>query len=322
MPSPSRRPAFTIIELLVVIAIVGVLIAVTLPAVQMAREAARRTSCTNNLRQIALAAHAFHDTYDRFPTSVHPAAPASLPRIAGLTLLLPQLEQRSAYEDYDQALEPTHPKNLAVTALPIATFQCPSTPLRMRQDGEAGALSFAPTLAVADYAAVTGVDARLVTASLVEIAGPGVLAANSKVRFSDIQDGTATTVLYAESAGRPYLYRRRGQLDSDPQAARVNGGAWARPESDFAVDGFSRDGAHVTGPFAVNAANGDNVASTPYPHAYYGTAGTSEVFAFHLGVANVAFADGSVRSIDEEIDIREFARLVTRAGGEAVSSAP
>jgi prepilin-type N-terminal cleavage/methylation domain-containing protein/prepilin-type processing-associated H-X9-DG protein len=322
MPSHLQRRAFTMIELLVVLAIVGVLIAVTLPAAQMAREAARRSACCNNLRQLSLAAQCFHDTYGHFPTSVHPAAPASLPRIAGLTLLLPQLEQRALYEQYDQALEPTHPKNLAVTALPIATFQCPSTPLRMRQDGEAGAPNFTPSLAVADYSGVTGVDGRLVAAGLVDVAGPGVLVANSKVRFADIHDGSGTTVLYAESAGRPYVYRRRGQVNSDPQAARVNGGAWARPESDFAVDGFSQDGAVVTGPFAVNAANGDNVASATYPHAYYGTAGTSEVFAFHLGVANIAFADGSVRTIDEEIEMRAFARLVTRAGGEAVTSAP
>jgi prepilin-type processing-associated H-X9-DG protein len=288
----------------------------------MAREAARRSACINNLRQLSLAAQSFHDTHDHFPTSVHPAAPASLPRIAGLTLLLPQLEQRNVYEQYDQTLEPTHPKNLAVTALPVGTFQCPSAPERMRLDGEAGAPSFTPSLAVADYAAVTGVDARLMAASLVDIAGPGVLVANSKVRFSDIHDGTATTVLYAESAGRPYVYRRRGQVDSDPQAARVNGGAWSRPESDFAVDGFSRDGSLVTGPFAVNATNGDDVASAAYPHAYYGAGGTSEVFAFHLGVANVAFADGSVRTIDEEIEMRAFARLVTRAGGEAVTSGP
>lgn len=312
----SQRRAFTIVELLVVIAIIGVLVSLTLPAVQMAREAARRSACNNNLRQISLAAQSFHDTHDHFPTSIHPAAPSALPRVAGLTLLLPQLEQRSLYEGYDQTVEPTHPKNLAVTSLALSTFQCPSAPQRMRQDGEAGAPSFAPSLAVADYAAVTGVDARLAGANLVEIAGPGVLVANQKVRFSDIHDGSATTILYAESAGRPYVYRRRGQVDSDPQAARVNGGAWARPESDFSIDGFSRDGSVVTGPFAVNAANGDNVAHAAYPHAYYGTAGTSEVFAFHLGVANVAFADGSVRAIDEDIDIREFARLVTRAGGE------
>jgi prepilin-type processing-associated H-X9-DG protein len=127
------------------------------------------------------------------------------------------------------------------------------------------------------------------------------------------------TILYAESAGRPHVYRRRGQLNDDLSVARVNGGAWARPETDFAVDGSSKDGAFPTGAFAVNATNGDDIAKANYPHAYYGTAGTGEVYAFHLGIANVAFADGSVRTIDEDIEIREFARLVTRVGGEAVS---
>src|SRR3954471_20655133 len=98
----NHRPAFTLIELLVVIAIIGGLVALLLPAVQMAREAGRRAQCSNNLKQLALAAHQFEGAYRVFPASIRPSANSSLPRIAGLTLLLPFIEQQSMYDKYDR----------------------------------------------------------------------------------------------------------------------------------------------------------------------------------------------------------------------------
>ncbi len=87
------RSAFTLIELLVVIAIIGILVAMLLPAVQAAREAARRTQCNNNIRQVAIAAHNFADAKKHFPSSIRPAGLTSLPRIAGILQILPYLEE-------------------------------------------------------------------------------------------------------------------------------------------------------------------------------------------------------------------------------------
>ncbi len=100
---------------------------------------------------------------------------------------------------------------------------------------------------------------------------------------------------------------------------RVNAGGWSRPASDFSVDGSSFDGASFPGPCAINCTNGEDFANGSFPHPYYGTEGTAEAYSFHAGGAHFAFGDASVHFIGDDIDIREFAKLVTRAGSEQIS---
>ena len=314
----TRRCGFTLIELLVVIAIIGGLVAILLPAVQAAREAGRRTQCSNNLKQLALAAHSFHDTNKVLPSSIRPSASSSLPRISGLTLLLPMIEQQALYNRYDRTVNWSHPNNLPVTSQPVATFQCPSSPLATRRDGDPQPAWVPDLVAVTDYSPTIGVDQRLLSAGLVDVYGPGLLAKNSQPRMADCTDGLSNTILYAESAGRPFLFRRGRQVSSDYSTARVNGGGWARPASDFSVDGASRDGKSFPGPCAVNCTNGEDIASSTFPYPYYGSEGSAEAYGFHATGAMFALGDGSVRYIDGEIESREFARLVTRAGGEGI----
>ncbi len=321
MKTRTKRHAFTLIELLVVIAIIGVLVALLLPGVQAARESARRTQCSNNLKQLGIAAHNFHDTHNKLPSSVRPAGLTPLPRIAGLTFLLQYLEGTNLYDQYNQSQNWHAPANLPVTSNQVATFLCPSTPNPGRLDGLPEASPWVGNLvAVTDYSPTISVDQRLFTAGLVDRAGDGILVKNGEPRFADVLDGLSNTIMYAESAGRPFLYRRGLKIGDLPNQ-RVNAGGWSRPASDFSVDGSSYDGATLPGPCAVNCTNGEDVGSTVFPHPYYGSEGTGETFAFHPGGANVVLGDGSVRLISATTNIREYAKLVTRAERE-VAIAP
>lgn len=153
---------------------------------------------------------------------------------------------------------------------------------------------------------------------------PKTYGDGERPRFSHVSDGVTNTILLAESAGRPFVYRQ-GRLADDGAdvfpARRVNGGGWARPASDISLDGTSGGGATFRSApnESFNATNGESVETAPFETGYYGVDGGSEIYAFHPGVANVAFGDASVRAIGEDISLRTLAALVTRAGSENVT---
>jgi prepilin-type processing-associated H-X9-DG protein len=323
-----KRTGFTLVELMVEIAIIGTLVSLLLPAVQAARDAARRAQCQSIIRQLGLAVHNFADTKKVLPSSIRPSGLTPLPRIAGLTVLLPFFEQGARYDLYDQTKNWSAPENTALTNQRINILECPSSPDPERLDGLPEGSPWTATIgAPTDYSPTIYVDIRLKDAELVDKGGKnekgspglGMLAYNIVSRLADVTDGLSHTIMYAESAGRPFLYRK-GQLMGPLTEYRVNGGGWCRPASDISIDGSSADGTTDVGPCAINCTNGINFADTPFPHPYYNTIGTSEPYSFHPGGANFCMGDGSVRWISDTIDIREFARLVTRAGSEVTTS--
>jgi prepilin-type N-terminal cleavage/methylation domain-containing protein len=324
----KQRSAFTLVELLVVIAIIGVLVALLLPAIQAAREAARRGQCLNNLKQLGIAVQNFHDAKNVLPVSARPVGLTNLPRIAGFTHLLPYIEQRALRDRWKLDKNWGDASNREMANTTIAALLCPSSPEDPdRLDALPENTWDQIVCKQTDYSPTVWVDYRLAQANLVDNTvqkddgtpgdQPGLLEyQNLKASFKLVSDGLSNTIMYTESAGRPALYRKGQLVNADLSASHVNGGGWPRPASDILVFGLTQDGTTQVGQCAMNCANGSDIVASGYPHPVISTYGTSQPYSFHAGVVNHVFGDGSVRSLREDLDIREYARLVTRAGEE------
>jgi prepilin-type N-terminal cleavage/methylation domain-containing protein/prepilin-type processing-associated H-X9-DG protein len=297
LPNTNRRRGFTLIELLVVIAIIAVLLGLLLPAVQKVREAANRMQCTNNLKQLGLALHIFHDAHGKFP----PGQVSGGLVEAGITrpvnhgwgpFILPFIEQRALADRYRWDVRVADPLNLPVATTQLKIFQCPSAePDRTAFNGPS------PAGACGDYAPTWYVDSILVEQGLIDRAGNGVLQPNHMTRVSEITDGTSNTILLTEDAGRPKQWRM-GKPGPDQT---VEGGPWVAFNNGIILQGSTADGSQRPGPCAINCTN------------------ERQVYSFHPGGANAVFADGNVRFLSADLSLKTLAALVTRAGGEVVS---
>jgi prepilin-type N-terminal cleavage/methylation domain-containing protein len=313
----TRQRGFTLIEVLVVVAIIAILIGLLLPAVQKVREAANRIRCANNLKQLGLALHNYHDAHNTFPPgAVGPLTPA-FPQYLHLkhhglgAYLLEYLEQRSLASQYRWDVSWFDPPNQPIVNAPLKVWQCPSALANRIMDGSLPTVappppdSFNGTAACGDYAGMGTIDSGLASTNLIDPpAGTrnerghfeGAFEINYTRRFADMSDGTSTTILMAECAGRPQRWQGRILVPN----SLLSGGPWASRNLLWGR-GATHDGTAFFGPCAVNCTN------------------EREVYSFHTGGAYVALADGSVRFLRAEISIRVFAKLVTRDGGEVVS---
>jgi prepilin-type N-terminal cleavage/methylation domain-containing protein/prepilin-type processing-associated H-X9-DG protein len=306
----DRQTAFTLVELLVVIAIIGVLVGLLLPAVQAARESGRRAHCMNNLKQIGLAALQHHDTYGKFPpgwAEGSAAAPFIVPQgkiVEGghglFPFLLPYLEEEALAKIYRWDKRSQGPENQEVARMHLKILQCPSAvPDRwVTAVEDASNYSYGGRGACTDYAGVRDVDVRLVDLGLVDAVAnyQGILTRGHLTRIKEITDGTSQTLLVTECAGRPEMWRAGRPV---PQIYVFPNGAWVGGTS-ILFQGSTPDGATRPGPCAINCTN------------------NQETYSFHPTGVNSVFADGSVRFLNDDMNIRIFARLVTRAGGEVV----
>lgn len=301
------RNGFTLIELLVTMAIIAVLIALLLPAVQQAREAARRSQCANNVKQIGLAMHNYESQFGMFATSTRPIPAQSVGKqAAALTRILPFLEQNGVFQQYNFNVNWFDNPNPSAIQTQMSAFHCPSTPNGDRMDTKVitvGAVTFAGPRACADYAPWEGVGTLLTGTGLVDPqsqASPSVLQVNfNQCRIADILDGTSSTIFIGEDAGRPKWYIRGGVA---PGGTILPGAGWADDEQDFFLHGAQADAmASSPGPCAVNCHN------------------DGELYSFHTGVANVLYADGHAKFLAANTDIRVVARLITPRGQEVLS---
>ena len=285
------------------IAIISVLTGLLLPAVQKVREAAARTKCQNNLKQIGLACHNFHGTHDGFPPGrvIGPFAPFNVPadvEHGSFPFFLPYLEQSALAGRYRYDVSWFHPDNQPAVTTQLKVAQCPSAEPNRVVTGGRG-LGYGGKAACADYAPIRVVDPALVNSGLVDKVAiyQGSMCTNFMGNIDrSIPDGLSTSILFGEVAGRPESYVAGRKV---PGSDEVLGGPWASMENGLIVKGHSFDGTTSPGRCAINCNNQD-------------------VYSFHPGGANILFADGHVQFVSAGIDIREFVKMVTRTGGEVV----
>jgi prepilin-type N-terminal cleavage/methylation domain-containing protein len=296
------RRGFTLIELLVVIAIIAVLIALLLPAVQAAREAARRIQCTNNMKQIGLALHNYHDTHGRFPPgSIQVATPNGSYRQPFLSALLPFIEQGNLYASFNYNLGFENPVNITTRASRVNGFLCPSdTPQTFVNNGGA----------VTDVKGSYGVHWGQNVYGNQVLQGPFDL--NYGASLAEITDGSSQTLLLSEliqtphPAGQPVeVIDRRGRVWSDqPSSHQIS--TKLGPNSLAPDYGACWPNSVPKTPCTRNTGDG--------PNHYIGAR------SYHPGGINSLLGDGSVRFFKDSINLVTWKGLSSRAGGEVISA--
>ena len=317
----SRKRAFTLIELLVVIAIIAVLIALLLPAVQQAREAARRSQCKNNMKQLGLALHNYHDTFTTFPIGQRESKTYPNWRIG----VLPYLDQAPLYNalNFSQSFmsgctatsgfgfAQTTPGNPILKNLVLPVFKCPSSAL----DPTADVGCNFDRAQVHDYVGISGATpdpaARTNVCSQDTGYGTycnnGLLVPNEVTRLRDATDGASNTMIVAEQSGRVGLSDfRAGYHGGWSGLAGVTAGK-------FLVPSFtSSDLPYGSGTTTIRQQINSKTAGLGATNSYHGN---TIINSFHVGGVHALLADGSVRFLSENVNFLTLTNLACKNDG-------
>jgi prepilin-type N-terminal cleavage/methylation domain-containing protein len=298
------RRGFTLVELLVVIAIIGVLVALLLPAVQAAREAARRMSCSNNIRQIAIALHNYEDTHKRFPPGsiyVYPLAPAPDLNVSidqgnwgWGAMILPFMELGNHHsilrvDNVTMVTAVDTPASLAAMRQKLTSWRCPSDTAPATNTGRlfSGNSTTLQSLTLSNYVGVNGSAHLRRNPGVPGGSANGIFYMNIGTRVSDITDGTSNTAMVGE---RPWRYRLNTGGFQEPRAGVVYGTRGVRQNSEQGLADCMGSGFFKLNFTIFRAPPGGSQADA------------RRVFAsLHPGGALFALADGSVTFINETI---------------------
>jgi prepilin-type N-terminal cleavage/methylation domain-containing protein/prepilin-type processing-associated H-X9-DG protein len=324
-----RRSAcgFTLIELLVVIAIIAILIGLLLPAVQKVREAAARTKCQNNLKQLGLALINNHDSRGSFPAAwlVSKNANGDNINTSWVPFTFPYLEQGSVTAIYHFDVDFGNIANDdvgKVNPLPKANTKhipaliCPSDPNpdRVTDTANRAPTDYMPTCELlptsrppanpfADYPGTFGMAFPPGDASYVGVLAKSTPAKPVNRKVTDVTDGTSNTIMLAECAGLTDIWVG-GKLANVPPTGDA---AWCNPETQIVAGGCDPNAGTAPGPQAINGCNSSGHLK-------------NQVYSFHGQGANVVFADGSVHFLSQSMKLEVLIALVTRGYGEVIPS--
>ena len=299
----SKQRAFTLIELLVVISIIGVLIALLLPAVQAAREAARRAQCVNNLKQLGLALHSYEGTHLTFPpgyvSNFDAEGNDTGPGWGWAAMLLPQFEQTSLFNSVNFSLAIEQPSNLTSRLPTVGVFACPSDPhppsyWAVNRDAATGApRQNVCEVASSNYVAMYGNGEP-------GPGGDGLFFRNSRVSLKDITDGTSQTLALGERSHRLGEATWVGSV--------TNAIMFPTDNDDIGRYRTETSSGMVLGHVGEGVGPGDRRGDV------------NQFFSLHSGGGvNFLFADGHVTFLKSAMNYRVYKALATRAGGEVVS---